>query len=229
MQSKEQKKQFWLNVLIVILDIVAVNAAYYIALYARFYGYTDLTELFQQKLAAWMRFAPFYTVICLLIFGAFRLYSGMWKYAGMHDFNRILFASVITSTLHVICTLAFVERMPRTYYILGAILQFFMLCGIRLSYRILRMEKAKLIRHTSPAENVMIVGHGGNVKRVMDYLENDKEHILRPVCIIDDRDGMSGFTMDGVPVIGGPDRIEYGIEKYKIRNIFIAPFCTYLI
>ena len=222
MQSKEQKKQFWLNVLIVILDIVAVNAAYYIALYARFYGYTDLTELFQQKLAAWMRFAPFYTVICLLIFGAFRLYSGMWKYAGMHDFNRILFASVITSTLHVICTLAFVERMPRTYYILGAILQFFMLCGIRLSYRILRMEKAKLIRHTSPAENVMIVGHGGNAKRVMEYIENDKEHNLRPVCIIDDETGMSGFSMNGVPVIGGPDRIEHGIEKYKVRNIFIA-------
>ena len=39
MQSKEQKKQFWLNALIVILDIAAVNAAYYIALIARFYGF----------------------------------------------------------------------------------------------------------------------------------------------------------------------------------------------
>lgn len=68
----------------------------------------------------------------------------------------------------------------------------------------------------------MIVGHGGNVKRVMDYLENDKKHNLRPVCIVDDENGMSGFTMNGVPVIGGPDRIEYGIEKYKVRNVFIA-------
>ena len=68
----------------------------------------------------------------------------------------------------------------------------------------------------------MIVGHGGNVKRVMDYLENDKEHNLHPVCIVDDENGMSGFTMNGVPVIGGPDRIEYGIEKYKVRNVFIA-------
>ena len=222
MQSKEQKKQFWLNVLIVVLDIAAVNAAYYIALNARFYGYSNLSELFQQKLTVWMYFTPIYTVICLLVFGFFRLYSGMWKYAGMHDFNRILFASVATSLIHVIGTWVFFERMPLTYYILGSILQFFLLCSIRLGYRILRMEKAKIIRHTSPAENAMIVGHGGNVKRVMDYLENDKEHNLRPVCIVDDENGMSGFTMNGVPVIGGPDRIEYGIEKYKVRNVFIA-------
>ena len=107
MQSKEQKKQFWLNALIVVLDIAAVNAAYYIALNARFYGYSNLSELFQQKLTVWMHFTPIYTVICLLVFGFFRLYSGMWKYAGMHDFNRILFASVVTSLIHAIGTWAF--------------------------------------------------------------------------------------------------------------------------
>ena len=36
MQNKVKNKQFWLNVLIVVLDIVAVNVSYYIALYARF-------------------------------------------------------------------------------------------------------------------------------------------------------------------------------------------------
>ena len=222
MQSTAQKKQLWLNVLIVILDIIAVNAAYFIALNARFLGYTNLSELFLQKLAVWERFTPIYTVICLVVFGAFRLYSGVWKYAGMHDFNRILGASVVTSLIHTIGTWAFIERMPRTYYILGAILQFVFISGVRMSYRIFIMERAKIIRFTSPAENVMIIGFGGNVKKLMDYLENDKEHNLRPVCIIDDRNGLSGFTMDGVPVIGGPDRIEYGIEKYKIRNVFIA-------
>ena len=222
MQGKEQKKQFWLNALIVVLDIIAVNAAYYIALNARFFGYDNLSELFQQKLSAWMQFTPFYTIICLLVFCFFRLYSGMWKYAGMHDFNRILFASATTSLIHIIGIWVFVERMPLTYYVLGSILQFFLLCSVRLGYRILRMEKAKIIRHTSPAENVMIVGHGGNVKTIMDYLENDKEHNLRPVCIVDDENGMSGFSMNGVPIIGGPDRIEYGIEKYKVRNVFIA-------
>ena len=86
-----------MNVLIVVLDIIAVNAAYYIALYARFYGYAEISGIFLQKLTVWERFTPVYTIICLVVFGAFRLYSGMWKYAGVHDFNRILGASVVTS------------------------------------------------------------------------------------------------------------------------------------
>ena len=222
MRDKARSRQFWMNSLIAVFDIIAVNAAYFIALYARFFGYSNLSELFQQRLIDWAHFTPFYTIICLLVFYFFRLYSGMWKYAGMHDFNRILFASIITSLIHVVATWIFVERMPLTYYILGAILQFIFLCGIRLGYRIIRMERAKIIRHTSPAENAMIVGHGGNVKRVMEYLENDKEHNLRPVCIVDDQNDLSGFSMNGVPIIGGPEKIEFGIEKYKVRNVFIA-------
>ena len=222
MQDKNRKKHYWLNALLVILDIFAVNAAYYIALYARFYGYGNLSELFQRKLSVWYHFAPIYAIICVAILAAFKMYNGMWKYSGMRDFNRILAASLLASTIHIIYTWGFMERMPRTYYILGMILQFFFLSSVRLGYRIVIMERAKLIRYMSPAENVMIVGHGDNVKKIMYYLENDKDHNLRPVCIIDDESDMKGFSMNGVPVIGGADWIEYGIEKYKVRNVFIA-------
>ena len=222
MQNKTQMKYYLMNTLLVVLDIIAVNAAYYIALYARFFGYGSISELFHQKLNSWMHFAPIYTVICIVVFAIFRLYNGMWKYAGMHDFNRILFSSVITSSIHIIVTSVFMDGFPKTYYILGTILQFFLLCSIRLGYRIFLMEKAKIIRHASPAENSMIVGHGSDAKRIMEYLESDRENSFRPVCIIDDISGMSGFLLNGVPVIGGPERIEYGIEKYKVRNIFIA-------
>ena len=209
----------------IVLDIVAVNAAYYIALYARFFGYDNISELFQQKLNVWRQFAPIYTVICIIVFAIFGLYNGVWKYAGMHDFNRILLASFFTSVIHTIGTWVFLERMPWTYYILGTFIQFGFICAIRLGYRIFLMEKAKIVRHLSPAENVMIVGSGPNAKRVMEYLENDKTRNLRPVCIIDDEHGMSGISMNSVPIIGGTDRIEYGIERYKIRNIYIAnPF-----
>ena len=207
------------------LDIVAVNAAYYIALYARFFGYDNLSELFQQKLNVWRQFTPIYTVICIIVFAFLGLYNGLWKYAGMHDFNRILVASFFTSVIHTVGTWVFLERMPWTYYILGAFIQFGFICAIRLGYRIFLMEKAKIVRHLSPAENVMIIGSGPVAKRVMEYLEDDRTRNLRPICIIDDEHGMSGISMNSVPIIGGTDRIEYGIERYKIRNIYIAnPF-----
>jgi hypothetical protein len=42
--SENNRKQFWLKLLMIAMDIVVVNAAYYIALYARFFGYDNLTD-----------------------------------------------------------------------------------------------------------------------------------------------------------------------------------------
>ena len=53
-------------------------------------------------------------------------------------------------------------------------------------------------------------------------MENDGKHNLRPVCIIDDQNSQVGRLMNGVPIIGGIDKIEFGIEKYRVRNIYIA-------
>ena len=144
----------------------------------------------------------------------------------MHDLNRILLASGITSAIHTLATLIFFHRMPLTYYFLGAVFQYFFLSIIRLGKRIYHMEKAKIIRHRSPAENVMIIGAGWNARNLMTFLEHDREHNLKPVCFIDDGNrGMAGKLINGVPVIGGAEMVEAGIEKYKVRNVYIAsPF-----
>lgn len=216
------KNDLW----IVLLDIVAVNGAYLLALNARFIGYAELGRLFHSYLHTLASFAPFYSVICITVFSLLGLYNGMWRYAGMHDLNRILFASGVTGLLHILGTLIFFQRMPMTYYALGAVFQFFFITIIRLGNRIYSMEKAKLIRHLSPAENVMIIGTGWNARNLMNFLENDQEHNMKPVCLIDVADsGMIGRMMNGVPVIGGPEMLERGIEKYKVRNVYIAaPF-----
>ena len=213
------KSDLW----IVILDILAVNGAYLLALNARFFGYDQLGELFALYMRTFFIFAPFYAFICVSIFAAFRLYNGMWRFAGMHDLNRILFASVLASVIHTLGTWVFIHRMPLTYYILGAIFQYFFISIVRLGNRVFHMEKAKLIRYRSPAENVMIIGTGENARNLMHFLENDQEHNLKPVCMIDEADrGMTGKLMNGVPIIGGPEMLEKGIEKYKVRNIYIA-------
>ena len=213
------KSDFW----IILLDMIAVNGAYWLALNARFIGYAQLGKLFQSYLNTLFTFAPFYAVICVAVFAFFRLYNGMWHFAGMHDLNRILFASGISSVLHILGTLIFFQRMPLTYYALGAVFQYFFVSIIRLGNRVFNMEKAKLIRHMSPAENVMLIGSSWNVRNLMNFLENDQERNLKPVCIIDDSQHKQiGKLMNGVPIIGGPEMLERGIEKFKVRNIYIA-------
>ena len=213
------KSDLW----IIILDMIAVNVAYWLALNARFIGYAQLGKLFHSYQNTLFTFAPFYSVICVVIFAFFRLYNGMWRFAGMHDLNRVLFASGASSVVHILGTLIFFQRMPVTYYALGAVFQYLLVSVVRLGYRVIIMEKAKLIRHMSPAENVMIIGSSWNVRNLMNFLENDQERNLKPVCIIDDsKHKQIGKLMNGVPIIGGPEVLERGIEKYKVRNIYIA-------
>ena len=213
------KDELW----IIILDMIAVNFAYWLALNARFIGYSQLNELYDSYLDTLLSFAPFYAVICVAVFAYFKLYNGMWRFAGMHDLNRVLFASGISSILHILMTLIFFQKMPMTYYALGAVFQYILVSIVRLGYRIIVMEKAKLIRHMSPAENVMIIGSSWNVRNLINFLENDQERNLKPVCIIDDsKNKQIGKLMNGIPIIGGPEMLEKGIEKYKVRNIYIA-------
>ena len=97
---------------IILLDIISVNAAYFLALLVRFFVGGKFYASLRELPYIYSRFAPYYTVICLIVFFLFRLYGGMWKYAGLNDINRIVIACSITAVIQVIGTLLFVQRMP---------------------------------------------------------------------------------------------------------------------
>ena len=98
------KRFFKYDFFIMLLDIVAVNAAYFGALLLRFSINNRMDPLIENYLDTVIYFAPIYTVICIVVFILFRLYGGMWRYAGIRDVNRILIANVITAAVHVIAT-----------------------------------------------------------------------------------------------------------------------------
>ena len=85
---------------ILLLDIVAVNAAYFLALLLRFsINIGKVDPLIEKYLYTTTHFAPFYALICVIVFFIFRLYGGMWRYAGIGDVNRIVIANAITAII----------------------------------------------------------------------------------------------------------------------------------
>ena len=96
-----------------LLDVVAVNAAYFLAILLRFYiNMTFRPMVLEEIVPAFQRIAPWYTVACILIFGLFRLYGVVWRYAGLNDLNRIILATVCTMIVQVAGSMIFVKRMP---------------------------------------------------------------------------------------------------------------------
>ena len=197
---------------VVLLDIVSVNAAYFLALIIRFYVNFQLRPIAVDRyLPALLSFAPWYTVLSILTFMLWRLYGGLWRYAGVNDMNRIIGASVTTSLIHVAGTLLFYTRMPITYYAIGTVLQFAFITASRFSYRILLVEKKKFQTRKLNRQNVLVVGSGEDGRRVVKHLE--ESDLYRPAVVYST--GSATGTMDGIP-------IRNDLDLTDIQAVFIA-------
>lgn len=197
---------------IVLLDIIAVNAAYFLALLTRFYVNFEFRPTVSYYLTDWLHFTPFYTVLAIAIFAAFRLYGGMWRYAGINDMNRIIGASLATALLQVVGTALFIRRMPITYYLIGAILQFLFISLIRFGYRILLVEKKKVADRKAPAVPSVVIGAGETARKAIHHLEDTP---FRAAVVVDEKS--AGKTLDGISIVSDLDA-----ALPKVRAAFIA-------
>ena len=201
-------KDLW----IVLLDIVAVNAAYFLALLIRFYVNFEFRPTVKYLIGDWAKFAPFYTVLAIIVFALFRLYGGMWRFAGINDMNRIIGASVCTALLQVVGTALFIRRMPITYYLIGAILQFLFLSLIRFGYRILLVEKKKVADRKTPTVPSAVIGAGETARKAIHHLEDTP---FRASVVIDEKS--AGKSLDGIPI-----QADLASALSGVRAVFIA-------
>lgn len=217
------KNDFW----ILLLDIVAVNLSYFIALYLRFFvngEFRDSVSFYQEF---FWHAVPFYTIVAIVVFVLFRLYGNMWKYAGLNDINRIIGANAVTAVLYVLVSILSIAllpseeqytrwRMPLTYYVLGALIQFVFIVLIRLFPGFLLKERQKIARGKTENIPVLIVGTGDYAQKVIRHL--DENTPFRPAAIAGTGNGLN---MNGIPVISRHE-IKEQIKTNGIKAVFIA-------
>ena len=120
--------------LLLIYDMIAINLAYFIALWLRFdCKFTAIPDMFIEPAII---IAPFYTSIMLCVLGLMRLYRSVWRYASVPELMRVFGASVIGGFVQIAGTLIFLRRMPISYYAIGWILMFSALAVSRFTYSI---------------------------------------------------------------------------------------------
>ena len=221
-EMRKKKWEHWKTVAIylMIYDIIVVNGSYFAGLLLRF----DLTysAIPAEYLNAFFRFAPFYTVFSLIVFWLFNLYNSMWRFASFSELNRILAASGITTVFHVIGITVFVLRMPISYYIFGAVIQFCLVTAIRFAYRYINLERARREKNTNASHNAMIIGAGAAGQVILKELKSSNGAVAKPRCVIDDNPNKWGRRIEGIPIVGGRESILEAAEKYGIDQIMLA-------
>ena len=218
------KRDIW----ILLLDIVAVNLSYYLALAFRvavnnmggiFGSPSDVPVYF----SAFYRITPIYTVLCIIVFFLFKLYGGVWRFAGVNDMYRILGAWVITTLIQILVSYFVMKamgfntsRMPATYYMLGCILQLLFVTAIRFGPKTIADEKR---RRAKKAEKALVVGAGELGQQTVKMLQSGVNYDVS--FIVDTENEHVGLLLDGIPVYGF-DTLETLLEKNEIHCVFLA-------
>lgn len=219
MNSKGLKHWQKINILLVIFDIFAINFAYFFALFLRFdFSFLKIPEIY---IDTFIRFAPIYTIISLIVFYFTKMYRSMWRFASTTEIFRGLYTLIITGVLHVIITYMYYTRMPISYYVVGALLQFILTTGIRFSYRVylgLVKNQNKKLKN----ENVLIIGAGEAGRLIYNDMKNydDKKYIVKG--FIDDNSNKWGRYLGNTPIIGDKTKIEETVKNQNITLIIIA-------
>ena len=210
-------------VMLVIYDMIAVNLSYLVGLWLRF----DLqfSRIETNYITAWAKFVPMYTLISLATFIVFKLYKSIWQFAGYTELKHVLYTSIITGILHTILITLLIERMPISYYLLGAIVQFLAIIGSRFSYRfilLLRSDRENERKLKGDISRVMIVGAGSAGRLLLRDIKRTKDCDDIVVCFIDDNNLKWGKTVDNIPVAGGRESILDTVKRYRIDKIYVA-------
>lgn len=221
--QKKGKLEHWqiIAMYLAVYDAIAVNAAYFLALWIRFdCRYSEIPEVY---LSSYLKFAPWYTIFSVVIFWLLRLYKSIWRFASYSEFVRIVAATVITGLFHTAVITITVRRMPISYYMFGILIQFLLVAGVRFSYRFVLLERGKKEKEESGNYcRIMVIGAGAAGQTILREMSRSREVKGKICCIIDDNSNKWGRYIDGVPVVGGRDDIMVNAKKYKINQIFFA-------
>ena len=207
-------------ILLAVYDFIAVCAGYFLALFLRYdCAYNTITGIF---LNAYLRFIIPWAAVSILIFLLFRMYNSMWRFASFTELIRTFLGSVTSSLLHALLITVIFTRMPISYYLWGAGLQFILLVSVRFGFRFVQLLKSSREPMKEGASRIMLIGAGDAGQAILRDISRAREVDDRIVCIIDDNPNKWHRSIDGVPIVGGRDDILSAAEKYQVDEIFLA-------
>ena len=206
---------------LVIMDIVSVVTASFGALYIR-YDF-KFKEIAPQFMLRWETTLFWNIVMALVFYAVWKLYKSVWRYASATELLNIIGATACTvASQYVLCVLTN-NYMPRSYWPLYWFLLTGFSCGIRFSYRLLRLVNSKRsAREHKNGVNVLLIGAGAAGNAILKEIESSQYVNLNVRCIIDDEEGCHGKYLRSIPIVGGRDKIVDAVGQYSIDEIIFA-------
>jgi FlaA1/EpsC-like NDP-sugar epimerase len=205
------------QILLVLLDIIFVNAAILAGYFLRFSWDIPKADL----LIYYKSFAPI-TAIMLICFYFFRLYKSIWRYASIVELTYVIIAVSVGTFFSLIYGLLASYRLPLSVYLFMWALTLVSSGGIRFLRRLMASVEMFPSDVLKKSRRILIVGAGDAGAIVVKEMRKHPELGYIPVGYIDDDKSKKGGFIQGVPIIGGRVDIDEIVKNRDIDEILIA-------
>lgn len=214
MESLKISKKY----IVILIDIMLINISYVLAYCFRFnfnIPSYELTRFKNDEIAI--------TIIYLVVFYFFKLYKNLWEYASIDEFMLAVGACIVANFLGIVYGFILGDRLPLSVNILAGILSVLLICGFRMSFRIVKRYLDGNIKwDKGSVKRVMIIGAGKAGTMVANEMKFYKKTTYLPVAFIDDDKYKFGNNIAGVEVMGNRNDIVQLAEKLSVDEILIA-------
>ena len=216
------KKPFNRNTLIMILaDIFSLIVAGGFALLVRFDF--SFAQIPQEYLDHFLRILPLQVLLTLAVFWLMHMYHFVWRSVSAHDVVRMVPPVILADLSVLLLRMISGNPMPRSVTVIDLMCQILLLIGSRCSLRMFSaLSQGMLQRSGNYSERIMLIG-AGEAGRMLarEYLTSSNVS-AKLCCVIDDNEAKWGKYLEGIPVIGGRDKITEAANRFHITQIIFA-------
>ena len=218
MKKNVKSNAFKISIL-VIYDVLSVFISAYLSLLIIV---LNITSPFYNHL---LFFSIGLSVFSVLVFAFLRLYRGLWKYASIVEFLKVICGCLFILICNIIVIISLDYILPVTWALVFTMLQItFALIG-RFFRRLINFSKKfndVIIKNPNGKSRVMIVGAGDAGLQIMKEMIDSKYLSMIPLVFVDDDPNIIGGYIYNVRVEGNRDDIPRLCSKYMIDMILIA-------
>jgi FlaA1/EpsC-like NDP-sugar epimerase len=166
---------------------------------------------------------PVWLVVKTLVFRIAKLDRGMWRYVSAADLVRVAYGNVAASLVAggLIIFIA-KSRFPRSIFVLDLLICFVATGGLQLLARAIVEARLSSRNGAVAAKITLIYGAGDAGVTLLKEIRNNPKLCYRVSGFVDDQPSREGLRIDGVPVLGGGDKLKDLVAEHQVELILIA-------
>jgi FlaA1/EpsC-like NDP-sugar epimerase len=164
----------------------------------------------------------------IVVFFAFGIYRGMWRFTGIKDFWLIAQACAL-SLLLIMVIILFVERFEgysRSVFIIDGAFSFLLigakLIVIRTFFAFYTGPQSIANFFSLPAKKVLIIGAGSAGEKILREIFDNQQLNYRVIGFIDDDPEKQKGLIHRTPVLGNIEKLPDILKKTGVQEILIA-------